>query len=198
MSVGRPLESATLWANISIVFSIHGDIKPDNILVFHENQEELVVKLADFGYSSSLMPGFEFMINVPISIPWYAPELKEDKEGFTVEGAKKTDMFSLGLLAMFILFGINWVSLDGDRSERLAGDSDSETFARWSQLVEEKKSCNGLVPLALDLLSQRTEIEDKDKRWISALFEKTLPCDPFERATSVAELIPNSALRFPG
>ena len=53
---------------------IHGDIKPQNVLVFKDAiTKEITVKVADFGYST-LTAGESERVLLPKSRPWNAPE----------------------------------------------------------------------------------------------------------------------------
>lgn len=78
---------------------VHGDIKPKNVLVFEENNKP-TVKLADFGFSA-----FASSKNLTLggTVPWMAPEVQSQRS-HTLSQAKKTDMFSFGLLVLWILF----------------------------------------------------------------------------------------------
>ena len=78
---------------------VHGDIKPRNVLVFKENNKA-TVKLADFGFSA-----FASSKNLTLggTVPWMAPEV-QSRGSHTLSQAKQTDMFSFGLLVLWILF----------------------------------------------------------------------------------------------
>lgn len=75
---------------------IHGDIKPENVLVFTGP----VVKLADFGFSA-LASGKSLRLGG--TEPWVAPEY--DRSGrYTLEQAKLMDLYSYGLLCLWVIF----------------------------------------------------------------------------------------------
>lgn len=75
---------------------IHGDIKPENALVFTGP----VVKLADFGFSA-LASGKSLRLGG--TEPWVAPEY--DRSGrYTLRQAKLMDLYSYGLLCLWIIF----------------------------------------------------------------------------------------------
>ena len=53
---------------------VHGDIKPQNVLVFKDAiTRKITVKVADFGYST-LTVGESGKVFLPKSRPWNAPE----------------------------------------------------------------------------------------------------------------------------
>lgn len=76
---------------------IHGDIKPENILVFSNdgNESGYTAKMTDFGYSCYGM-GDNDAVSLPQSAPWHAPEYHEGD--VTLLGAKKVDVYSFGLV----------------------------------------------------------------------------------------------------
>ena len=81
----------------------HGDIKPQNMLVFKDAiTGKTRVKVADFGYSTHTM-GESGKVLLPKSRPWNAPEHHFGE--FKVQEAKKTDVYSFGMLCLWILFG---------------------------------------------------------------------------------------------
>ncbi|KAF4335478.1 kinesin [Fusarium beomiforme] len=74
---------------------IHGDIKPQNILIF-KRDDAFSAKVADFGYSAWYAPDDKNIV-LPRSPLWHAPEIDEYPE-FSSEMALKTDVYSFGLL----------------------------------------------------------------------------------------------------
>ncbi|KAL8658445.1 MAG: hypothetical protein Q9202_007562 [Teloschistes flavicans] len=73
---------------------VHGDIKPENILVVEDQVHGYSANLCDFGFSTIHAGGR--LIQLPYSWPWTAPEYH--RRGFSLDYAKKTDIYSLGLL----------------------------------------------------------------------------------------------------
>ena len=82
---------------------VHGDIKPQNVLVFKDAiTRKITVKVADFGYST-LTVGESGNVFLPKSRPWNAPEHHFGE--FKVQEAKKMDVYSFGMLCLWFLFG---------------------------------------------------------------------------------------------
>ena len=82
---------------------VHGGIKPQNVLVFKDAiTKEITVKVTDFGYST-LTVGESGKVILPKSRPWNAPE--HHFREFKVQEAKKTDVYSFGMLCLWFLFG---------------------------------------------------------------------------------------------
>lgn len=80
---------------------IHGDIKPQNILVFKDSNGDFVVKVADFGYST-ILAGKKGVL-MPKSEPWFAPEWEKGCEYSRIE-AQKMDAYSFGMLCLWFCF----------------------------------------------------------------------------------------------
>lgn len=83
---------------------IHGDIKPENILIFEDGANNIVPKLIDFGYSTLFAREQSVPIAMPGSWPWYAPEWHHKFKAKDITMAKKMDAYSFGLLCVWILF----------------------------------------------------------------------------------------------
>ena len=80
---------------------IHGDIKPQNTLIFDNVFGGYTAKVADFGYSTQYtLP--QDLIFMPRSWPWAAPEWHH--RGFTPAQATKMDTYSFGMLVLWMLF----------------------------------------------------------------------------------------------
>ncbi|KAL6690371.1 hypothetical protein J3F84DRAFT_389935 [Trichoderma pleuroticola] len=83
--------------------AIHGDLKPDNILIFKDVEGEYSAKVADFGYSTLFAQDIDVAeVVLPTSWPWTAPEI-EDCSTVTFEQAKQADLFSFGLICLWTL-----------------------------------------------------------------------------------------------
>ncbi len=79
---------------------IHGDIKPQNLLVFNHKRRSHIIKVADFGYSTRWASTND-LIQMPRSEPWTA--LEWHHRGFTPAQAKLFDVYSFGMLVLWLL-----------------------------------------------------------------------------------------------
>ena len=80
---------------------IHGDIKPENVLIFKEDSQT-VAKVADFGYATYFRDDSNW-ISMPKSEPWCAPEHKSQQ--FRPLEAKRMDVYLFAILCAWLLFG---------------------------------------------------------------------------------------------
>ena len=86
----------------NIIKVIHRDIKPDNIMINHNNE----VVLIDFGVSAIVDQQEDDEINQKIgTYMFFAPEMFLDKsQGIKVRG-KKTDLWALGITLFYMMCG---------------------------------------------------------------------------------------------
>ena len=90
------------------------------MLVFKDAiTRKTIVKVTDFGYST-LTVGGSGMVLLPKSSPWNAPEHHFGE--FEAYAAKKTDVYSFGVLCLWVMFGPTLLERlkDGDRAECIA------------------------------------------------------------------------------
>ena len=87
-----------IWLTIKGV--IHGDIKPENILIFYEDDRRYVAKVMDFGYSTLFTRDNDSIV-MPYSKHWTAPE--HHRRGFTPGQARLMDTYSFGMLCLWLL-----------------------------------------------------------------------------------------------
>ena len=82
---------------------IHGDIKPQNVLMFEDRPGIYTAKVADFGFST-YFHGEQDLIKIPESVPWNAPEYHH--RYFYPKDAKAMDVYSFGMLCLWLLFSV--------------------------------------------------------------------------------------------
>jgi serine/threonine protein kinase len=86
---------------------VHGDIKPQNILMFEQGDNKFTAKLSDFGSATSLLDILESNNDETASTflpaftrPWEAPEAVD---AITATNLPKVDVFSFGLLHCYLM-----------------------------------------------------------------------------------------------
>jgi serine/threonine protein kinase len=84
---------------------VHGDIKPQNILVFKDKHQGFVAKIADFG-ASTFIDHDQFPRKAFIGTPAFtAPECLDHKAEFSEQGLLKADIFALAITLLFLVRG---------------------------------------------------------------------------------------------
>lgn len=81
---------------------MHGDIKPQNVLIFREKSGEYCAKVIDFGNSAQYLDDGHKIEHFG-SEAWAAPEYKSGARRNQSEGIE-ADLFSLGLLYFWLFF----------------------------------------------------------------------------------------------
>lgn len=160
---------------------IHGDIKPQNVLVFRAEDGSFTGKVADFGFSTRYAREDTRLV-LPWSWPWHAPEFDEYHE-FTTAQALKTDVFSFGLLCLWLLFE---KSLSGIRPLPEAAQLKSPLHAYKDEeqalkLLDKLKKKDSLVWFANQLVIAEAGFDDKTKAMLQNYFRGCLISDPTVR-----------------
>ena len=173
---------------------IHGDIKPTNVLVF-ESHGAFVVKVADFGFSTKATGNG--LVNLPSSVPWYAPEYHPRR--FSFAAAQKCDFFSFGMLCLWFLFHESLLS----RSESSRSSPEEHSIIgeieRWSsplaklptefRLLESLKLKKRLLAFSHELVESVTDLESQQASSLKLFFNSTLAVDPEQRADGFLDLL---------
>jgi serine/threonine protein kinase len=156
---------------------VHGDIKPQNILVFGDGSESPTAKVTDFGYSC-IGHTEDDDLNLPCSWLWCAPE-REGNHLFRIANAKKTDVYSFGLVCFYTLF-----------REHLGGDDASARLRGSEKMLHEwKYESPGLLPKARELLSRMAGLSENLKSSINQFFQHSLQDKPSSRSADFKSLI---------
>lgn len=170
---------------------IHGDLKPENVLIFEEEPGKYVAKVADFGYSTlSLNRTEDDEIQLPRSRPWNAPEVTEWKVTFSFGEARTADAYSFGMLCLWLLFE-NKVSdnpFDADaKGKRIENDD-----LKW---IEKLKQDGDLQSFARARVDETNNLDQDQKEGLKSFFKWTLTNDPIRRQLS-KEKLANSKSMF--
>ena len=169
---------------------VHGDMKPQNGLVFKDaTTRKTTVKVADFGYST-LSAGESRKVFLPKSRPWNAPE--HHFEGFIAQEAKKTDVYSFGLLCLWLLFGdrlsdIPQTTADGT-AELISFNPPLLQLGRPT-LLEILKDEDRVGDIANHLVESMPGLDIKYRIRLKDVFSLTLPLDPGKRTCDLARVI---------
>jgi len=186
------MTSQPSMANMN-VHMVHGDIKPPNVLIFRDKAGAVFAKLADFGYTRwALDENAVSLIKPPRSRPWDAPEYHH--RGFSVAQAKKMDIFSFGMLCIWVLFEDK---LSTDTLASMETFYTKDTFMpmayqtrifRDLNLIDELKHGDGLLALAHNLVRMEKMLGESQVRGLVNFFDSALAHDPERRMLDMEEL----------
>lgn len=160
---------------------VHGDVKPQNVLVFRADDGSFTAKVADFGFSTRYAQD-DTRIVLHWSRPWRAPEFDEYHE-FTPVQALKTDVFSFGLLCLWFLFE---KSLSGILPLPRVAQLESLSHAykgeeQAFELLDDLKKTDSLVRFANQLVIAEAGFNDETKDMLQNYFSGCLVSDPTVR-----------------
>ena len=145
---------------------IHGDIKPDNVLIFKDEANRFVARVADFGFSTIFKS--QSTILVPKSGHWTAPEWHH--RGFKASSAIKMDVYSLGVLSLWLTFY--------DKSHHKRQPFPEYLTSNICSPPELKKTIFGTPGI-----SEKVKID------LAKFFDGTLALDPDHRTSDLTECI---------
>ncbi|KAK6517054.1 hypothetical protein TWF506_006932 [Arthrobotrys conoides] len=165
---------------------VHGDIKPMNVLIFEKKEGEdtnntvkYVAKIGDFGFSSlqeqRVNEEVEGDIRVPISRPWNAPEVTNWSSTFPLKEAKLTDVYSLSLMGLWLLFNDRLLELGIDMERSVAEPE-------WKR--EER-----LQEITSVVVEKQDGLESNEIDSIKEFFNSTLKENPDIRSSDWRELM---------
>ncbi|KAH8885906.1 kinase-like protein [Thozetella sp. PMI_491] len=183
------LEIGSAIAHMHSSQLVHGDIKPQNVLVFKDDSGSFTAKVADFGFSTQYALD-NHRIMLPESKPWFAPECLR-YPGFSPQEAVRTDIFSFGMLCLWFIFerhlsGI-LPSLEGLPPEIACYNYTGED--RSLKLLAEIKDKGALEQIATSLVMLETDWDDAMKDMLKRFFRQCLPYDPASRAVDMQQLL---------
>ena len=168
---------------------VHGDIKPQNVLVFKDAiTRKITVKVTDFGYST-LTVGESGKVLLPKSRPWNAPEHHFGE--FNAQEAKKTDVYSFGMLCLWLLFGDRLSDIPQTTADGAAGliSFDVPSFLSGPTLLERLKYEGSLEHIADQLVESVTSIDVEYRIHLKDIFSLTLQHNPGKRTCVLARII---------
>ncbi|MCJ1396800.1 hypothetical protein MMC18_009692 [Xylographa bjoerkii] len=152
---------------------IHGDIKPENVVVTKDDNGLFRLQLIDFGYSCFGSAESD-LIYLPRSRPWTAPE--HHWRGFPIISAKLMDIYALGMVCAFLILGSMPIT--------------SEDYVVRSEYEDDPtKHRNYVVDSILGMLRELTTPADVLSHSLVEFFHQTLSHDVSCRATELSSLL---------
>jgi serine/threonine protein kinase len=175
------------WSQLKAKGIVHGDIKPENVLIFRESTGRYIAKVTDFGYSTRFATENDD-IPMPRSWPWTAPEWRYRCKP---EQARKMDVYSFGLLCFWTMFesilsGVKSLPENASWAKRYLQSKSREDHNKVT--LANLKNENKLIDLA-QLLATDIGLHGDKADGLLKFFGKSLQCSPKERFEDISEAI---------
>ena len=152
--------------------------------MFQETDGSFRAKVTDFGYSTIQTDSNESII-VGKSLPWNAPEHDRDEQSWTKDQAERLDVFSLGMLCLWLLFEPyltpTALTQHGRRNQNVENPNTAQTPGT-RKILAELKSSDKLFQFAEERLDVDFNIAATMKAKWKAFFQASLNRDPSRRA----------------
>jgi serine/threonine protein kinase len=116
-------EVASALAFLHGIGIVHGDMKPENLMLSSANSSDAVIKIVDFGCAQVVIEDGRLSVNTvgraTSNTPAYSPpEILEEKKMKKKELLKTSfDMWALGVIVYIMLTGVHPFDLHGNASE---------------------------------------------------------------------------------
>jgi serine/threonine protein kinase len=147
-------------------------VKPKNVLIFEEGTSSYTAKVADFGFSTYFHEKQEDLIQVPKSIPWTAPE--HHARYFTSQSAKAMDVYSFGILCLWLLFDNKSLKAEQFSFEAEYWQDKGDVLLFWKN--------NKLLDWAMQLVADDASIGMETKSSLTSFFHSCLNPDTDKRS----------------
>jgi serine/threonine protein kinase len=143
-------------------------LKPENVLVFANGDHHYAAKIADFGYSCFDRIG-NGRVYPPKSEPWCAPDWHH--RGFSITIAKRRDIFSLGMLYLWVLLEHVLSQVSSDENIKDSSTPFQNSTSAIGGLAEwKKRRC--LPELADHILRRLGAVIEQDASSLRVFFRK--------------------------
>ena len=159
------------------------------MLVFKDAiTRETKVKVTDFGYST-ITVGESGLVSLPKSRPWNAPE--HHFGGFKADKAKKTDVYSFGMLCLWVLFENRLSDFPQTTADGVTGliSFDVPFFRSRPTLLECLKNEGRLEYIANNLLGSMPGLNAEFATHLKEIFSLALAHNPEKRTCHLARVI---------
>ena len=147
---------------------IHGDLKPQNVLIF-KDVDTFIAKLTDFGYSRYYSSPSENYC-LPLCKPWNAPGVNGSNKEFSLEDAKIADIYSYALLCAWILYGDQFLDHTDGYNDRISLISLDGSELKSILMLETLKTSKQLEKVVLKCASHDTDLETAESKALADFF----------------------------
>lgn len=177
---------------------IHGDIKPENVLIFQDNNGTYTARLTDFGYSTRYASDTD-LHPMAATKPWNAPEHDRLHKLWKRSEAKKMDYFSFGMLCLWALFEKNLSASTPSFRKTMFGRGFEFSCFSPEQLREnlQEFKVDGKLPLlAQELLDAEVGLNDDERAALKEFFTSVLDESQDRRDIKAGNLLKRCVFKF--
>ena len=145
----------------------------------------MAVLLADFGFSR--FGAMDDLVKLARSEPWDAPEWHPRE--FKLKDAKKMDVYSFGLVCLWLFFGNNTLLDLGLPSTTVKTAFMGGSLDAIARIQSRKNDNDSILEWALKLLAKKTDLDGEIRHRLERVFTLALARDPHRRPSSMEALI---------
>jgi len=157
------------------------------VLVFKDaTTNKTTVKVTDFGYST-LTVGEAGKVLLPKSRPWNAPEHHFGE--FIATEAKKTDVYSFGMLCLWVLFGDRLSDILPHNTESGTESVSFDVSTQHHTLLERLKDEDQVEHFAAQLMHSVPDLNADYMIYLKEFFSLTVPLNPEKRTSDLGKLV---------
>jgi len=156
-------------------------------VIFRDEKGKAIPKVIDFGYSTV---GVESDIQLPMSPGWNAPEVGDPREcrTFTFPQAKKADIFSAGLVALWLLEEDS-IQAHLPNDIRESGAVDARDEIPWSRKIRSLVEKGGFSDHVQKTLGAIPDLNEDQRSGLQNLFNLSLVVATEGRAAEISQLV---------
>ncbi|KAL9100712.1 MAG: hypothetical protein Q9163_003938, partial [Psora crenata] len=155
---------------------IHGDVKPENVLIFKDHNGTFTARLIDFGYSTRYARDTD-LHTMAATKPWNAPEHNRYHKLWTRFEAKKMDYFSFGMLCLWVLFekDLSASTLSFRKTVFRRGcEVSCSSPEQLKDILQDSKADGKLPLLAQELVDAEIGLKDNERTALKEFFISVL------------------------
>ena len=156
-------EVASALAFLHGIDVVHGDLKPENLMLSSKKATDAVIKVVDFGcaeVNDGASPFYEEVTHIAANTPGYsAPEII-DKRSRLTQLAPSMDMFSIGVIVYIMLVGAHPFDPEGTATDE---ELNQRVLSKKGPPLRNNPMSAHLSPSAIDLIEKLTHWNPKKR-----------------------------------
>ena len=156
-------EVASALAFLHGIDIVHGDLKPENLMLSSKKASDAVIKVVDFGCAEVTdrgSPFFEAGTHIAANTPGYSAPEVIDKRNRLTQLAPSMDMFSIGVIVYIMLVGAHPFDPDGTATDE---ELNQQVLSKKGPPLRNNPMTAHLSPSAIDLIEKLTHWNPKKR-----------------------------------